>query len=175
MSTIGFDSKVTEVIEGRAAAIWAGAVIRDKPGMMHGDIASAIEWFLETIGQEPELIILNVKNERFVKEVPEGIKVVCRGGVLAGEVWLSATEDFGTLKSRIETQSDFGKIERPKIDTRYILHAGRPKLVFPVGKVQELASQGLGCRAIAKKLKNEGLPGSRSTVHRILSGQRVMV
>lgn len=151
------------------AIVWSEPIKDGTFRLQPGDIADAIAWFKEKTDQEPKLILLNVKNERFVKEVPEGIKVVCRGGVLAGEVWLSAVVDFVTPSSHIETQSDHGEKRRDKIDTRYILPAGRPALDLPIKKVQEFAAQGLGCRAISKKLKEGlGIVVSYRSIHRAI-------
>lgn len=48
-------------------------------------------------------------------------------------------------------------------------HAGgRPKLTLPLNKIKELHQQGLGYKAIAKKLREDGYNISHTTVRRKL-------
>ena len=60
------------------------------------------------------------------------------------------------------------KIKRNEINIRHILPVGRPSLGLPEDYLMELAAQGLGYRAIAKRLQAEGIEGSHMAVGRAI-------
>jgi len=53
--------------------------------VLKGDIAQAIE----DHGHQPAKICLHPKNDRLLPEVPEGVEVELRGGVLLQEIWMA--------------------------------------------------------------------------------------
>ena len=59
----------------------------------------------------------------------------------------------------------------PDVATLGKRSVGRPRLNLPQKKIMELYKQGLGSKAIATKLKREGLKTSYKTVQRIIAAE----
>lgn len=156
------ESKQKLIADNEASwAVWCNL---DALQLMPGDIAKAIAFFSRQTGTETKAITLNPKNERLAKEAGETIQVVFCGGCLLWEVWLSGNplESFVTPKPAMAS-GKIQAIERNKTQTQPITIVGRSPAELPVEKVLELKAQGLGSRAIAKKLG-----GSHMTVIRVL-------
>jgi len=133
-----------------------------------GDIGEALAWFTSKTGQEAELIILNPKNEHLAGEVADGIKVEFVGGVLRGEVWLSAADTFVTQELATDFSEDYEWGKRNKSNIRPVVPFGRPKRDLPMEKIVKLRAEGLGARAIAKRLQAEGIEVSFMTIYRAM-------
>lgn len=178
--------------------VWAEPIERGDLRLANSDIGDALAWFKDKTKQEPRLIVLHPSNEHFAEEVGDGVKVAYLGGVLKGEVWLSAEDTFGSESQDIEKATD-AKIspfitqpieideKTPKLK-KSILNPtnvsmdnfrarGRPtsykKRPVPNDQIKQLSEQGMGARAIASKLKREkDIVVSYKTIQRILSGER---
>ena len=146
--------------------VWAKPIERGDLRLVAGDVEEALAWFEERTGNEAKLIMLNPKNEHLAQEAND-IKVTYSGGILAGEVWLSPEDTFGTDFPRTANTIEW-KSECPKSDMRPIIPLGRPPLDLPIEKIFKMHSQGLGVRAIVKRLRDEGIQISRSTIHRAM-------
>ncbi len=166
--------------------------------LAEGDIQESCAWFKDKTGQEPKLIILNRGNEHLAQEAGDGMKVDYFGGVLRGEVWLSAADTFGTDFSRTleatESKSEcpqaqpiqmypekqktkMSTLNSPSLTVDNFRPRGRPKTYkkfpLPDHKIKQLHKEGMGAKAIATQLKREqGIDVSYKTIQRVLSGQR---
>jgi len=81
------------------AVVWCEPQERKDMSLRPGDIARAITWFTEQMGQEPKLILVHPTKEGMARENAGNIRVEPLGGVLASEVWLSAAKHFVTPPS----------------------------------------------------------------------------
>jgi len=142
---------------GGPVAVQAVPIMRGDMQLQPDDIEEAIAWFKDKTGQEPKLVILNRKNEHLAEETGDDVKVEYLGGVLRGEVWLSATDNFVTPKSATGLNGDYEWGKRNEIQMRTIVPLGRKPIDLPMGKLLELRGQGLDFRAIAKRLIDEGI------------------
>ena len=153
---------------GSPMVIWCEPMQRGDLKLAPGDIQDALTWFKGTTGQDAKLIILNPKNERYAKAAGDGVKVEYLGGCLTWEVWLAAEDNFVTQLSHIQTDTNLEQKKRNEIPTHIILPVGRPSVDLPMKKVTELAAQGMGYRAIAKRLQSEGIQVSHMAVSRAI-------
>jgi len=171
------------------ARVWAEPIDREDYKLARGDIPEAIIAFKEQTGQEPKLLILSPKNEKFANEIPEGIAVNYMAGVLLGEVWLSAFENWGCPPT-LETPPDatrsttgLGQNSTTHIDSTGILSTvkpqkkkrsqkparGRSKIIkLPERKILAFAAAGMGAKLIKAKLQEQyGIKVSLRTITRL--------
>jgi hypothetical protein len=90
----------------------------------------------------------------------------------SGEVHYVGSTNLSTLTDK-KIEVDKLKVSVPKV-TREKKPGPKPKFL-PVKKIRQLAGQGLGSKAIATRLKAEGVKISFKTIQRVLKGQRLLV
>ncbi len=172
--------------------VWCEPMERAKPKVVGSDIPKALAWFKEKTGQDAKKICLHPSLASL--EVPEGIQVELVGGCLAWEVWLS--DDGSVVPARI-TQADVilghenaevvssyppgimstltGKksevdIIQPSVGKVTREKRGPKFTELPEDLIRQLAGEGMGSKAIASRLKAEGLEISYKTIQRRLAG-----
>jgi len=153
-------------------AVWAEPQERLDMHLMPSNIEKALAWFKDKAGQEARLIMVHPNNEGLAKQNSNDIKVATMGGILASEVWLSSSDNFVTPSPARDFLTSQIEDERYKIETRPRIPVGRPCSDLPMEKILALHSEGLGARAIAKRLSDEGINVSYITVHRALKKAR---
>jgi hypothetical protein len=146
------------------------------------DIQDALTWYKDITGQDVKLIVLHPKNERYAKEVPEGITLEYVSGCLSWEVWLSPVDNFirntqsapQGLNKSLETPET--PLETSVANTRTVTQA-YPSISTPQDllqqKIELLAGKGMSTRAIARVLQSEGVKVSHMTVARRLQGKLI--
>jgi len=87
------------------ALVWAEPLSRGDLKLAPGDIPDSIDWFKEKTGQAPKLITLCPKNEKFAREIPEGISVEYCDGMFRGEVWLSGDGGQKPISEKATTET----------------------------------------------------------------------
>ena len=175
---------------------WCEPMLRGNLKLVPGDIRAGLAWFKETTGRDTRLIVLHPKNERYAKEVPEGIAVEFLGGCLAWEVWLSAADKItkapdGNLGGekpqgvvgytpRImaipNPQKNSIAIIKPSVGKVTREKRGPKQKPLPVELIIKWAGEGMGSQAITTRLKNElGIDIGFRTVARVIKGERLLV
>jgi len=145
--------------------VWAETIGRGDLQLAPGDVEDSLVWFKNKTGQAPNSVALNPGNQYLASELPKNMRLDLLGGVLAGEVWLSAEDSFVTDFSRT-TQAVESTRKCDKSVTLLQTPMGRPSVDLPTKKVLELHDKGLSSRAIARELENEGIRVSYRTIAR---------
>lgn len=181
-----------------AALIWAEPFDRGDLKLGPGDIKEAVNRFKEQTGHNLGLIMLCPKNERFAEEIPEGIEVDYRGGILKGEVWMSPEKSWGEVSLTSKSGGFFEKqgvmdgstifatvneknFEVAKIKSQPLKTTmqkktetrGRKPLKLPERQILAMSSAGMGSKQIAARLKDKySIKVSFRTVASVISCKR---
>ena len=134
------------------------------------DVAKAVEIFEQKFRQRPLAIGLHENIDPRIEEAAEELAIPVHhpSGMLLQEIWLSPTDSFVTVPSDTGLSEAQIREERNKTQTRPEIPIGRPPMELPMEKLLELKRQGFGARAIAKRLREEGLSISHMAVYRAL-------
>ena len=164
-------------MEANTALVWTEPIERGDLKLAPGDINESITWFKEKAGIDPQLIMLCPKNKAFAGEIPDTIDVIFLGGVLRGEIFLSASKNWGahqTLQTPPETtksKSGVTKIQDPAPDAKTVFvtqgppvkirrrvnGGGRKKIKLPERKILAWASVDMSPKNIAAKLRDKNI------------------
>ncbi len=166
---------------------WCEPMYRARMEFVKGDIGKALCWFKDKTGEDARFITLHPRNQRFASEVPEGIAIEYAGGCLSWEVWLAPGAILGDKRGggiaehppAIMSTLAGGKfrvdIIHAEVATRELPKRGRKHRELPVDLIEKWQSEGLGSKAIASRLKGEGVVVSYKTIQRLLKGERLLV
>jgi len=81
----------------------------------------------------------------------------------------------GGIMSTLDSLKNTVDIIQPSVTIRAIVKRGPKHRQLPEDLIRELASEGMGSKAIALRLRTEGVTVSYKTIQRLLSGQRVLI
>ncbi len=159
---------------------WAGGLHHKKLGLVSGDINQA----LRDCGVA-DVIILHPKNAFLAGEVPDGVEVRYCTGCLGWEVMLGqrcmgnkgvevgkgiAEYPPTNLSPINEKKITVDKIQPREIEQKAKSSRGSKVKDLPGDRIGELSRQGYGAKAIASRLREEGVAVSYKTVQRRLQG-----
>ena len=148
-----------EVIE--QGGFWCGACCVGKEAREQSLDERYCQNCYELLLKEAELLPSKSRRSEWIPQIQKEDKKVAR-------VSLYPTQIKSTLKSK-KSEVDTIKPTTPK---RPVTKRGRKQKALPIQQVKQWASQGLGSKAIATRLRKSGVVVSYKTVQRVLSGQR---
>ncbi|MFC2024460.1 helix-turn-helix domain-containing protein [Chloroflexota bacterium] len=89
-----------------------------------------------------------------------------------GEKIAQVSPDVRTIMSTLESKKSEVDIIQPVVISKEIRKRGPKPRSLPEDFIRQLASEGTGSKAIATRLKAEGVTVSYKTIQRVLSGER---